>query len=88
MRSSSGSSAAGPADEPEVKEGDPANFLSVKNREREDSLMSNPAVRVACRICAVELRGGIRPPRASVASSSGEVRYAAAVDSRMAGTGW
>ncbi len=38
--------------------------------------------------CPPRVGSGYEPPRASVASSSGEVRYAAAVDSGMAGIGW
>lgn len=38
--------------------------------------------------CPARVGSGYEPPRASAASSAGEMRYAAAVDSGMAGIGW
>lgn len=38
--------------------------------------------------CPPRVGSGYEPPRASVVACSAEVRYAAAVDSGMAGTGW
>ena len=67
-----------------------AGSATPLRRRRDEARAIAPLERrgLTARGCPPRVGSGYEPPRASVARAASEVRYAAAVDSGMAGTGW